>query len=74
MRRDIKKLLKLSEQLDAELEKSHAIFEKQRSFLDNHGEEFSVIKALTDEEIEEKIVNEYTIERLTKELKKLCKT
>jgi len=70
MKRKNKRFLYLADQLDKEIEKSTEIFFKERPWLEDLSIEPVFKEERTDDEIEEKITNEKTIERLIKEISK----
>lgn len=71
IKRKTKQLLKLASQLDKEIDKSTELFFKDRPFLEDPSLKPVIKEEHTDEETEEKITNEYTIENLIKEVKAL---
>ena len=71
IKRKTRKFLQLAHQLDKELDKSTELFFKDRPFLEDPTLEPVIKEEHTDEEIEEKITNEYTIENLIKEIQAL---
>ena len=69
--RSNRRFLQLAKRLDEELDKSTELFFKDRPFLEDPSLEPKIKDEHTDEEIEEKITNEFTIAKLIKEIKAL---
>jgi hypothetical protein len=67
-----KRFYALADQLDRELEKSTEILFKEREFIlgeDGELKEVKIPEERSEELIEEKITNEFTIEKIIKELR-----
>jgi len=72
MRRSTRQFLKFTKRLDEEYEKTLDLFFRQRPFLEDKTLKPVIREEMTDDEIEDKITNEFTIEELTKKIKEFA--
>ena len=68
MRRSTKQFLKFADRLDIELDKSSELFFKQRPFMQDQSLEPVMKGEMTNDDVEEKIANQYAIEELVTQI------
>lgn len=69
MKRKTQQFLRFADQLDKELDKNIEIFLKQRPFLENKDIKPEILEERSDDEIEEKITNDFAIKELIEKIR-----